>query len=668
MSSDENPLEPPEYYDGDGSTDQSAANVQSASHSEILLVKDCNPWTTSANEKVLDELNVGWERIDSGALAETDLSDYSILVLPSTQPTQFYDNIIASKDAIESFVANGGVLVSHVFYLGWPCETTNLPDTYLPQEVEIIFDANDEVMIRSPDHPIMDGIERRDLGELQANLSHFDNVPEDAEPLIWDHENDRPSYIEYTHGAGLVLATGQAIEWPWYTTDSPYAPNTKEFLRNELHYALKAAKKRSQQHVTASLTTLQFIPGKEENPSREGHPLESGLMQIIPGEDPPVWAPFSTLAEVGAEPVFDSWLGGDMRDKLPVDLEDARKKKFNKYEDDRPGESFNEYRFENGVNVSFEWSTDGGIDIDTVDIKFIEAGSSGSRSFISRGDRKPSATVLHDHDLNGIPWREWYGTNVRRSNREPRYFDYDTGFEFNGVEGVRVVTVWGGWAGFMEDVARRASRDPGGFLATIWDWNDDFRGWILRQLTTAAPEEVHYLLEVLTTVPRNFTFLDFIVLADGRRYAKIWDSSPYPSRYTYLDKQLRDRYDMRYEPREQFNLWMTVFHARAITGVTPHSNKSIDQYMRFLRTQVKLTEIGEDDLPDDFKRDPWSVRFRDYLETLMEIFGLEDDKLEPVSPRTLGFHADGEPVGNPDAPFPPVDELQFPGTNELPSN
>jgi hypothetical protein len=115
---------------------------------------------------------------------------------------------------------------------------------------------------------------------------------------------------------------------------------------------------------------------------------------------------------------------------------------------------------------------------------------------------------------------------------------------------------------------------------------------------------------------------------------------------------------------------MLLFHQRAIVGVTPHSNKSIEQYMEFLRTQVKLFD-EEEDLPDDFTIDPWSERFDDSLKKALDAFGLkgerwELDNLVPVYPRTLGVHANGDPIQDPNAPFPPVDDLNFPSGNELP--
>lgn len=191
--------------------------------------------------------------------------------------------------------------------------------------------------------------------------------------------------------------------------------------------------------VTASVTTPQFIPGKSENPTEGGHPLDSGLMQLFPANDSfDVWG---YNVELATEPVLDNWLSGDMTEELPARLEDAQTKKAFKYRDDVGPDPFKEYRFENGLTVSFETTSDLRINKDTVKIEFNEVGPAGSDSIIARGEQDNSKTVLHDHELNGIPWKDWYdGENVRRSNRHRRYYSYDTEFEFDGAEGIRVLT------------------------------------------------------------------------------------------------------------------------------------------------------------------------------------------------------------------------------------
>lgn len=389
--------------------------------------------------------------------------------------------------------------------------------------------------------------------------------------------------------------------------------------------------------VSASVSTIQFIPGKEENPSRDGHPLNSALMQIIPGEGKEVTIPFIDRT-VSIGPVFDNWIGADMKEDIAEDLEEARKPKNNKYVDDRPGEEFNEYRFENGVNVAFETTDEVSVDDDTVEITFSEAGPSGDDPRIQRGEEEPSKTVLHDNEINSLPWEEWYGENVRDSRRQPRYYNYETDFEFDGVEGVRVFTVWGGWAGFMRDFSSRIADNPASFFSSVWNWPVPTS--LAKLVLLAAPPGVGFITESLGVVPNTFTVLDVVVLADGRRYVRVWDASQYPSLATYVDGKLKSLEQMPYEPHQEFNAGMTAFFLRAISGFTPYESLALRQYKGFIRQKP----WAEGELEDDLIR-------------LIDKFDLPytANELMPTVPRdTLGFDGnarESDELANPDEPF-----------------
>lgn len=207
----------------------------------------------------------------------------------------------------------------------------------------------------------------------------------------------------------------------------------------------------------------------------------------------------------------------------------------------------------------------------------------------------------------------------------------------------------------MEDVSERASNDLPEFLAEIWNW--DLGSRLLDLALASAPEKVDLLLEALLTVPRTFTFVDFIVLADGRRYVRIWDVSQYPSLYTYVDGDLKVKDDMWYRPKQLLNPAMLAFHLRAIEGLTPYTFTPL-QYDTFLS------------LPND----PWTRRYRDRVEKLIDRLDLDEegwtvDEFLPTIPReTIGFHADGEPLEDTDDPFPSSEGIHFPTSGQLPSN
>ncbi|THE63775.1 hypothetical protein D8Y22_15650 [Salinadaptatus halalkaliphilus] len=172
----------------------------------------------------------------------------------------------------------------------------------------------------------------------------------------------------------------------------------------------------------------------------------------------------------------------------------------------------------------------------------------------------------------------------------------------------------------------------------------------------SAPQRVEFFLNASTAVPRTWTFIDFIVLADGRRYARVWDASQYPSLYTYVDGTLRKKEDMDYEPKQLWNRSMFAFHMRASAGATPYNIAPLTQFQAMLRTG-----------PD---ADLWN-QYRERIEETLEALeiGWSASELLPTTPRvTVGFDADGEPIDDPDAPFPPAEALIVPVADTLPPN
>lgn len=251
--------------------------------------------------------------------------------------------------------------------------------------------------------------------------------------------------------------------------------------------------------------------------------------------------------------------------------------------------------------------------------------------------------------------KEWYGNNnVRASRREPRHYQYDTEFEFQGVEGVRVLTLWGGWAGFMSDISARAAADAPGFLGEVWDWGFA-RQTLLELAIMSAPETVDFFLEAITTIPRTWTFLDFIVLADGRRYARVWDASQYPSLYTYVDGVLKAHEDMPYETRQIWNETMFAFLVRAMAGATPYSNP-LKYYEASLTSETISLEIE---------------RTINAIIDQLDLGWIASDLMPTIPRETLGFDGDASatetnPIDDPDGPFPRAEGLFFPSEAELP--
>lgn len=624
--------------------------------SSIVIVQDCQPWGANGNQEALDALGESYHTVPSSSLGDLDLSDVSLLVVPSGQPVEYYDRFVEHRGKIETFVSNGGTLIARLgSHAAGEC-TSFYDEPFVPGGIRGHLEPYHEPLhIEQSDHPIFDGLSDEDVSPISDTAGgHIENLPDDTELLLTVGGYDSfPAYVEYEFGSGRVLASIVAYELPYAY---PEISEFENLLERVFAYALDLEGP-SGREVSASVTTLQFIPGKEENESRGGYPLDSGLIQVF-GEGSTIPTRYVLGRDLPLKPVLDSWLTGDMTDTLPAYLRaddhpevgrGALESVQGKYFDDiGPTESFREFRFHNGVSISFDVTSEGKVVQDSVKIEFLEDGLKPEDPKISLGRLENSYTVLHDHEVDGIPWREWYVDNQERSNRHTRYYKYDTDYEFDGIEGVRVTTIAGGWAGFVQDFSRRVGDDAPAFINEVMDWGiPDWQAWLAMLF---MPPGSQFLIDYLAVVPNTYTFLDFIVLADGRRYVRVWDASAYPSLATYVDGERRALERMPYEPRELlFNFAMDKFFAQASAGVTPYTGP--------LWMYVLMIEYP--DLAEYFIS--WVI------DRYVPFGGYAASALTHEVPRvTLGFRGpDGEQLDDPDAPFDSVLGLLLPTSGEI---
>ena len=402
--------------------------------------------------------------------------------------------------------------------------------------------------------------------------------------------------------------------------------------------------------ITKSVSTVQFIPGREENVSLGGDPLNSGLMQVFEEDfaintSDLLALPFPVLNEIREqlffEPILDSWFYGDMSDTDRIDIgetfEEANEKVGGKYRDALGLEEHKKYRFQHRIEVSFE-SSNGSIDSDTVEITFNDTVEDPDDEKISVDSFESPDTVLvaaEGEDVNNLPVDEWFGSDLKRkTNQEQRYYYYED-YEFNGVDGIRVLSISGGYVGFADTITEQASDDAAGFLDEIFSWNLPDLAIDAVRLTNGALNKV---LEYTSVVPRTWSFIEFIVLADGRHYARVWDASQYPSLYTYLDGERQATDDMTYEPQEEFNGPLLSFFARAAAGMTPY--QTIPQFYLWNLGGGRSEVLYEDTLEEN-------------LRTIEKLNEFNVSEWMPMIPRetVAGGPSDAPDITDPTAPF-----------------
>jgi len=199
----------------------------------VLLVQDVYPWDFDSNALALAEAEIPFARVTSDQLAVTDLSPVRVLMYSSDQPTYYYENIAANITRISDFVTSGGTLVAHACDQGWSGgDWTGLE--ILPGGVHHADYFTEYVQIVGPLHPVVAGLDDAYLqGWYYSAHGSFTDLLPGADVVI-QNEFAEPTYVDYTWGAGRVLANMQAMEWGygdgwnyWYV----YRP---EFLRNEI--------------------------------------------------------------------------------------------------------------------------------------------------------------------------------------------------------------------------------------------------------------------------------------------------------------------------------------------------------------------------------------------------------------------------------------------------
>lgn len=194
---------------------------------------------------------------------------------------------------------------------------------------------------------------------------------------------------------------------------------------------------------------------------------------------------------------FDGLFHGDFRQSWPSTRSSALgSKSLEEY----PSRTFPNYRVRNGVRINLQTSGN--------------AVTSDSVTY----ERSLSPITLEGGPGEFNPFRADFGTldgsdNFLPANEVGRFQTKKRVGPINGVEGVRVSTIIGG----NDTYLLKAKNVLGLPLGSI--------------LAGTIPT---LLLNYYFDLPAFYTFLDFILMADGAKFARVWDASVYPAQSLYV--------------------------------------------------------------------------------------------------------------------------------------
>ncbi|UHQ97944.1 hypothetical protein HYG81_01980 [Natrinema zhouii] len=170
---------------------------------------------------------------------------------------------------------------------------------------------------------------------------------------------------------------------------------------------------------------------------------------------------------------------------------------------------------------------------------------------------------------------DWFGGKDKlRADVADKRFESDVVHEeVNGVEGVRASVLFGGSDTYIEIMREKFYElGPVAFLE-------------------ATGMDVAVVPAFIIQPPTMYTFLELAAMADGTTLARVWDVSPYPKHYLYVDGRKRDETEFEKGSRlsggewrenenvnERFGQWV-LEEQDLRSPFSPHTRSGYEQYI-----------------------------------------------------------------------------------------
>jgi hypothetical protein len=189
----------------------STVAATSDSTTNVLVFRNIRSWRRKIDfEEVLTDFGVKFEVKPSDEMESTDLSRYSFVIIPGAQRrNNYYQDYANNASRFDRYVTNGGTLV---------LELNGAEDDgiILPRGVSMVRHGAIDNAVALPGHPILVPLGGKSIHANYASHGYLDGVPNDAIVLVTEMADDqpvvdRPTFIEYAHGSGRVIAACQCF-------------------------------------------------------------------------------------------------------------------------------------------------------------------------------------------------------------------------------------------------------------------------------------------------------------------------------------------------------------------------------------------------------------------------------------------------------------------------
>lgn len=195
----------------------------------VLLLQAQEPCGDSSIQDILNSWGIEY-RVSETVPTATRLENYSTIIVPSNQPTPFYENLSARMPRITKWLKNGARTLE--FHAASTCVEVAYTLT-LPRGVIPTLGFAQHLHVRLPHSPLVAGVPA-DIGPYPYDLEDHVFANPVGKSVMVDPEG-RTALIDYCVGdTGRVIAIGSRVE-NFYSGGSDGAPLLPNMLNASVY-------------------------------------------------------------------------------------------------------------------------------------------------------------------------------------------------------------------------------------------------------------------------------------------------------------------------------------------------------------------------------------------------------------------------------------------------
>lgn len=178
---------------------------------KVLIFRNSRSWNRKPDfEEALTEIEIAFEVKPSSDMANAQLAPYGFVIIPGGQwENNFYNDYATNAARFDRYVNEGGTLLLEL-------NGAERDGITLPGGPKMIGHPSRDNVILLANHPILLPLAGRQIHANYASHGYLEGVPTSALVLAAELEGDqpataKPTFVEYAHGKGRVIAACQCF-------------------------------------------------------------------------------------------------------------------------------------------------------------------------------------------------------------------------------------------------------------------------------------------------------------------------------------------------------------------------------------------------------------------------------------------------------------------------